>query len=114
MEKLEQLCTAGKNAKWHNHYEANMAIKNLNSILPQDLAILLMDIHTPKRITRGFPVKYLCSMFVEALLSIILTQEDPVPMSGQISKWNVIRPYKRKATVAHATVQASLDAIMLK
>lgn len=21
------LCTAGKNAKWHNHYEANMAFK---------------------------------------------------------------------------------------
>lgn len=34
VEKLEPLCTAGKNAKWHNHYDANMAIKNLNSILP--------------------------------------------------------------------------------
>lgn len=49
-------------------------------------------------------MKYLYAMFVEALLSIIQTQEDPVPMSGQISKWNVIRPYKRKGTVAHATV----------
>lgn len=34
MEKLEPLYIAGKNAKWHNHYDANMAIKNLNSILP--------------------------------------------------------------------------------
>lgn len=41
-------------------------------------------------------MKYLYSMFVEALLSIIQTQEDPVPMSGQISKW--------KGTVARATV----------
>lgn len=49
-------------------------------------------------------MKYLYSMFVEALLSIIQTQEDPVPMSGQISKWNVIQPYKRKGPVAHATV----------
>lgn len=27
VEKQEPLCTAGKNAKWHSHYEANMAFK---------------------------------------------------------------------------------------
>lgn len=71
MEKLELLYTSGKNAKWHSYYDMAVLKNNENRITIGSNN----SRYTPKRIISRIPMKYLHSMFIGALLSVVQTQK---------------------------------------